>query len=211
MSFSHALKKSLKRIRPKVLRREIFLRYRLPQLCAAEDVNFDAFDRVAIFKKSKVAFNRLKKNANSTATIALTRLETGRLLRSPRTAKYDANRMDSPGVLLCDLTGFDWLLIVGTLFARSLSIPGKIQTRAVHPNLREFRAFSGGLSPVFMLAQGWGPERRLSLEPANRELFLPVTLHNRIIRFETFGSEFLSFLQEKDQISGRTVPRRCDH
>ena len=44
---------------------------------------------------------------------------------------------------------------------------------------------------------GLGADYHWNLQTAN--IFLPVTLHNRIIRFETFGSEFLSFLQEKDR------------
>ena len=200
MSFAHRLKKSLKRIRPKVLRREIFLRYRLPQLCTAEDVNFDAFDRVAIFKKSKVAFNRLKKNANSTATIALTRLETGRLLRSPRTAKYDADRMDSPGVLLCDLTDFDWLLIVRDPYSRALSaFLEKFKQERYIQTYGNFELSPAGFHQFLCWLKDGGlrADYHWNLQTAN--IFLPVTLHNRIIRFETFGSEFLSFLQEKDR------------
>lgn len=116
-----SLKKITKSIRPKILRRQIFLHYKLPLICPLEDVNLEAFDRVAVFKKSRIAFNRLKKNANSTAMIALTRLETGLLQKSRRTAKHDADRMDDASVLLSNFAKFDWLLIVRDPYSRTLS------------------------------------------------------------------------------------------
>jgi hypothetical protein len=140
-------------IRSKILRRQLFLRYRLPKICPVEDVNFEAFDRVAVFTKSKIAFNRLKKNANSTAMIALTCLETGQLLNDRRKAKHDANRMDSVSSLICDLSSFDWLLIVRDPYSRTLS--------AFLEKFQHESYIRSGLSPVLALAQGWRPQRRL--------------------------------------------------
>jgi hypothetical protein len=120
-------RKLKKSIRPKVLRRHLFLRYKLPQICPVAEVNLEAFDRVAVFRKSKVAFNRLKKNANSTATIALARLETGLLPNSRRAAKHDADRMDSPRSLLLRSSTFRLASDrQGSLFPHAFSVPGEI-------------------------------------------------------------------------------------
>jgi hypothetical protein len=194
-----SFKKITKSIRPKILRRQIFLRYRLPPICPVADVNIEAFDRVAVFKKNRIAFNRLKKNANSTAMIALTRLETGLLLKSPRAAKYDAVRMDDASVLHCNIAKFDWLLIVRNPYSRTLSaFLEKFQQERYVENYGKFDLSSRGFNNFLCWLKdgGLNADYHWNLQTAN--IFLPVNLHNNIIRFETFQTEFLQFLKKRN-------------
>lgn len=192
------LQKLKKNLRLKNIRRKIFLRYRLPLICPIEDVNLEAFHRVAVFKKSKVAFNRLKKNANSTAMIALTRLENGLLLGS-RTAKREACSLDTVSVLFSDLARFDWPLIIRDPYSRTLS--AFLEKFGKELYIRKYGDF--GLSPngfynflCWLKDGGINANYHWNLQTAH--IFLPLNCYTKIIRFETFGSEFLRFLQEKD-------------
>ena len=132
--------------------------------------------------------------------IALTRLETGQLLNSRMKAKHDANRMDSASSLICDLSSFDWLLIVRDPYSRTLSaFLEKFQHESYIRNYGRYDLSPAGFHRFLCWLKdgGLSADYHWNLQTAN--IFLPVHLHNRIIKFETFGSEFLSFLQEKDR------------
>jgi Sulfotransferase family len=193
------LRKLKKKVRPSNLRRQIFFNYRLPSLCKIEEVNVEAFDRIAVFRKSKIAFNRLKKNANSTVMIALTRLENGLLLNSTLTAKREASGLDDASVLFADLAHFDWLLIVRDPYSRTLSaFLEKFQKELYIRRYGKFELSSIGFLNFLCWLKDGGMSADFHWNLQTAHIFLPMSFYTRIIRFETFGSEFLRFLQEKD-------------
>jgi Sulfotransferase family len=162
-------------------------------------LNLEAFDRVAVFRKSRVAFNRVKKNANSTAVIALTRLENGLLLASTRTAKQGACRLDAASVVLSDLANFDWLLIVRDPYSRTLSaFLEKFQKESYVKNYGNFELSPDGFCNFLCWLKDGGLDADYHWNLQTAHIFLPLNAYTKIIRFEAFGPEFLRFLQDKD-------------
>jgi Sulfotransferase family len=175
------------------------LHYTLPLICPTGDVNLEAFHRVAVFRKSKVVFNRLKKNANSTAMIALTRLEQGLLLSSPRAAKHEACRLDAATLLFSDLAHFDWLLIIRDPYSRTLSaFLEKFEQESYIRSYGNFELSPNGFYNFLCWLKDGGMNADYHWNLQTAHIFLPVNLYTKIIKFETLDSEFLSFLQKKD-------------
>ena len=192
------LRKLTKRFKPKYIRRQILFRYRLPQVCSMKDVNREALHRVAVFGRSKIVFNRLRKNANSTAMIALTRLENGLLLNS-RTSKREACDLDDFTALAYNLSVFDWLLIIRDPYSRTLS--AFLEKFRREDYIRKYGNFA--LSPdgfhrflCWLKNGGLSADYHWNLQTAH--LLLPTNYYSRIIRFETFDPDFLRFLQDKN-------------
>jgi hypothetical protein len=130
--------------------------------------------------------------------IALTRLENG-LLSNSRTSKRQACALDDLSTLAYNLSVFDWLLIVRDPYSRTLSaFLEKFRREDYIRNYGNFAISPDGFHDFLCWLKNGGLSADYHWNLQTAHLLLPINYYSKIIRFENFYSEFLSFLQQKN-------------
>lgn len=158
-------------------------------------VNLRAAHRVVVVPRLGLAFNRIKKNANTTVVSLLQEIETGRVAHRD-IAKWEARTLWDLGPrALAGLGALRFAVVVRNPYSRLLSAfldkfrePGYRRRHGEFPLAPEgFAEFVRWLEAGGLQRDAhWGPQRRLMLLPAAR--------YDHLVRFETLGPEMSALL-----------------
>jgi len=162
-------------------------------------INVDALRHTAVYPKLNVAFNRIKKNANSTSVILFRELDTG-LIEHEAIAKRNSLHLEKiPFRYWFNLFNFKFVIIIRNPYTRVLSaFINKFKKQAYIDRYREYPLTPDGFREfVLWLKKGgitsdphWDLQCKLMLAPAKG--------YDTVIRFESLSKEMTLLLQELD-------------
>jgi len=166
-------------------------------------VNLKAMRRIAVYPGLALAYNRVKKNANTSVVILMRELETGSL-----ESGWDA-KDNSPS--LRDLSIGQMLRLKDTAFFVVIRNPYTRVLSAFLDKLRDgrFKAAFGefDLSPagfrafVFWLKAG-GLDKNEHWDLQTKLMMLPLEKYERVIRFESLQPDMIGFLRRRNIKAG---------
>jgi hypothetical protein len=168
------------------------------------NVNHNAIIRLAIYPNVGIAFNRVKKNANTSTVIFLRELESGSD-EGRRVAKRKSVYRKLPVSELIRLSRMRFLVITRNPYTRLLSAfldkfrPGRDDYRKRYLDVdcdpEGFRKF------VFWLKNG-GLERDKHWDLQTKLMVLPLGLYDVVIKLEKFRIDMLKFFETEQ----KTIP-----
>lgn len=192
---------SLKRwLKPKKISVEDTYRDRLNVFRSAfpeYDINAEALGQLAIFPSLRLCYNRLKKNANSTAMIALQSLEIGEFssVKSAGAKRSALSLGKSTPSIPNDIREYDWLLIVRDPYSRTLSaFLQKFQMPAFREKYGNFDLTREGFADFLLWLKNGGLERNYHWNLQCKHMIFPISNYTKVIRFENFNDEFFRFI-----------------
>lgn len=161
------------------------------------ELNRAAIHRVALVPELGIAYNRVKKNANTTLTMLFRELAGGQATQRDL-AKWEApNPFDLPLSQLATLDGLRWIVVVRNPYSRVLSaFLDKFREekyRRTHGDFaltpEGFDRFIGYLEAGGLSRDGhWDLQKKLILGPLDR--------FDAVLRFETLGPDLERTLAE---------------
>lgn len=171
----------------------------------AQHIQKNAMRSVALFPKIGLAYNRIKKNANTSVMILLTELETG-AVKERRAAKKNSIRLSSPPLMeISKLAKYQYFIIVRNPYSRLLSaFLDKFRREKFHERYNQFDLTPAG----FHAFVGWLEQGGLHLndhwDSQTKRMLLPLDKYDKVIRFENLQEDMMSFL------SSRSIALRQD-
>lgn len=167
----------------------------------ARDVNRLAMRHVAVFPNLQLAYNRIKKNANTSTMIHLRRLEAD-VQEDGHLAKANTLHITSAPVKeLARLQSYTFFVIARNPYTRLLSAFLSKFGRKDRQYVRRFRYFD--LSPAgFHEFVGWlqdgGLEQDKHWDLQSKVLLLPLEKFDVVLRFENYAEEMERLLSFKN-------------
>lgn len=178
----------------------------------AGTANPAALRHVAVYRELGIAFNRIKKNANSTSVVLLHQLETG-ITANEREAKLASLHLEKmPWTCWPELGEWSFVVVVRDPHSRVLS--AFMNKFAKSKYVDAFGAYeispAGFAKFVRWLADGgiesdphWDLQRKLML--------LPLEKYDEVIRFETYGAQMRDLLQRRGVAPSSTIDALIGH
>lgn len=161
--------------------------------CGRDALNSSALRHVAVYPRLGIAYNRIKKNANSTTVVLLRELECGRV-EHEQLAKRNSlhlGKLPRPGLV----RGLRFMVIVRNPFTRVLS--AFLNKFAKPQYVERFRPFdlapAGFASFVDWLADG-GLEADPHWDLQTKLMLMPLDRYDDVIRFERYREELSGWL-----------------
>ena len=163
--------------------------------CPRNAVNVTALRHVAVYLRLGLAFNRIKKNANSTTVILLREVETGRVEPEPTAKQHSWHLEKMPVVLDAAAPLLKFFVIVRNPYSRVLSaFLNKFAKAAYVERYRPYALTRDGFADfVSWLADGGlGEDPHWDLQ--SKLMLMPLDRYDRVIRFERYHEELVEFL-----------------
>jgi Sulfotransferase family len=179
----------LKIVKYQVARPALWLKY-------GSDANWSVVDRIAVYPRLNLAYNRVRKNANTTVVSLLNEIETGNSAKSRREAKHNSGRLyRSPSALL-KIRSLRFFVVIRNPYTRVLS--AFLDKFRYEPYLQAHGRFD--LTPagfekflVYLRQGGLAKDGHWDLQI--KSLLLPLARYDGVIRFENLREELGAFLQ----------------
>lgn len=159
-------------------------------------VNLRAAHRVVVAPRLGLAFNRIKKNANTTVTTLLQELETGRVAHRD-IAKWEARTLWDLGPReLAGLGGLRFAAVVRDPYSRVLSaFLDKFREDAYRRRHGAFPLTPQGFRDFVRWLEAGGLGRDAHWGPQGRLMLLPADRYDHLVRFERLGPEMAALLE----------------
>ncbi|MEP9388926.1 sulfotransferase family 2 domain-containing protein [Mesorhizobium sp. KR9-304] len=159
-------------------------------------VNHKAWKKIAVYPSLGLAYNRIKKNANTTVVMLLREMESG-VGESRALAKRNSRKLlDLSPSEIANLRNTRFFVVTRNPYSRVLSA---FLFRFKDEHYRNLHgAFdltrSGFTNFVSYLSDG-GLDRDAHWDLQTKVMFLPLDKYDTVVRFENFKSEMLSLLK----------------
>lgn len=166
--------------------------------CSGEALNVSALRHVAVFPRLGIAYNRIKKNANSTTVVLLRELECGRV-EPEQLAKRNCLHLGKLPLPRTGLVrGLRFLVIVRSPFTRVLSaFLSKFSKPQYVERFGPFElAPAGFASFIDWLADG-GLEADPHWDHQTKLMLMPLEGYDHVIRFERYRDELSQYLAQR--------------
>lgn len=157
------------------------------------DANIPALKQVALYPNSKIAFNRIKKNGNTSLVLLLDYIEYGHS-RHTRIAKRQTS-LNSIGSCLVDYSQFSWAITIRNPFTRVLSaFLDKFSKERYISTYGKFELSSKGFSEfvVWLSNGGLKADNHWNLQ-VEHTLF-PIENYGYILRFENLSDDIVKMI-----------------
>jgi hypothetical protein len=164
-----------------------------------EALNTRALKKVALFPRFRLAYNRIQKNANSTAMVALHALEIGGF-ETADGSKDSALHLDkAPLRALSDLEDYMWFVIVRDPYTRTLSaFRDKFGRDKFKQKFRAFDLTADGFVDFLRWLEAGNLNANRHWDLQTRSMVLPLSRYSKVMRFEAFPAGFPVLLRELD-------------
>lgn len=179
----------------------------LAHRCDRVAMNPEAMRCVAVYPRLRIAYNRIKKNANSTTVVLLRELEAG-CVENEREAKLHSLHLEKMPVSIAAIVSqWTFFTIVRNPYTRVLSaFFNKFEKEAYRRQFGDFELSAAGFHRfVYWLRDGalvedphWDLQVKL--------LFMPLAAFDTVIRFEDYAEQLRRFLGERG-VPSASVPR----
>lgn len=184
-----------------LLRRNLANLVRAPRALAAVDARYGkgvaqraALRRLAFFPGLGLAFNRVKKNANSALILLLHELETGQPGQAARAKDAAPNLFDLPASDLARLDDFAVFVTVRDPYSRVLSaFLDKFRQDRYRRKHGSFDLTPQGFGDFLNWLDKGGLARDAHWDLQVKLLALPLGCYDAVLRFETLRDDALSF------------------
>lgn len=166
-------------------------------------VQVRAIPQVAVFPDLGLAYNRIKKNANTSTVILLRQMETGQL-EDRHAAKWHARTyFDLTPAQRDRLDALHLFVIVRNPYARVLSaFLDKFRLARYRQRHGDFPLTPEGFGAFLAYLESGGLRRDAHWDLQTRLMMLPLSGYDSVIRFETFRTGLRALLERR----GLTVP-----
>jgi hypothetical protein len=178
------------------IRRNIKLKKALFRAFPQSNINFRAVRRVAIFPQNKIAFTRIRKNANTTTMIYLSYIEHG-VLYEGEESKKSIHLHNADEGILHRLSQYRFLVIKRNPYSRVLS--AFLQKFAMEEYKQRYRPFPlspRGFSDFAYWLQDGGINKNPHWDLQINDMLLPINKYTDVIPFEEYDNSFAKFLQK---------------
>lgn len=173
--------------------------YLLSGRFSASSLNPPAFRHVAVFPRLGLAYNRVKKNANSTVMSALYLLETGRIGRGRESKLGVRSLVTVSPVLLPRLRSLHYLAIVRNPYSRVLSaFLNKFAKQEYVERFGRFELNGEGFARFVSWLERDGLDRDSHWDLQRKLLMTETGQFDTVLHFESFPANFMQFLASRD-------------
>lgn len=174
----------------------VFTHHTVSPICEPAEINTDALRRLAIFPRTGVLYNRVKKNANSTTMVALNALENGVMLNTTA-AKKGATQWHHLRVQFMDLSRFKRLLIIRDPYTRTLSaFREKFRQQKYKERWREFELSPRGYLDFLLWLKDGGLDADPHWDLQMKSIAFPLKAYTHVLRFESLKETLFDFLRQ---------------
>lgn len=160
------------------------------------DVNWRAWKRVAVYPKLGLAYNRIKKNANTTVVMLLREMETG-VVESRKTAKDNSPKirdLSIPEILGVRKCFF--FVVVRNPYSRVLSaFLNRFTDEGSRQRHGRFELNPRGFAAFVEWLKDGGLDKNAHWDLQTKLMLLPLEKYDFVVRFENFKPEMLSLLE----------------
>lgn len=177
--------------------------------CPPTALNPAAMRCVAVYPRLRIAYNRIKKNANSTTVVLLRELEAGRV-EHERDAKLHSLHLEKMPVSLAGRARqWTFFTIVRNPYTRVLSaFFNKFEKEAYRQRYGGFELSAAGFSRFVH----WLRDGALTEDPhwdlQVKLLFMPLNAFDTVIRFEDYAEQLNRFLDSQGVVGSRVPQAR---
>lgn len=163
--------------------------------CPADAMNISALRHVAVYPRLGIAYNRIKKNANSTTVILLHELECGRVEHEQLAKRHSLHLGKLPLTRASIVRNLRFVVIVRNPFSRLLS--AFLNKFSKPQYIARFGAFD--LTPAgFSSFVDWLAHVGLETDPhwdhQTKLMLMPLGCYDQVIRFERYRDELRNWL-----------------
>lgn len=157
--------------------------------------NRAALRHLAFFPNLGVAFNRVKKNANSALILLLHEMETGQSAVSAQAKDQTPNLFELPRAELDRLDRFAVFTTIRDPYSRVLSaFLDKFRQEAYRRKHGAFDLTPDGFDAFLVWLEQGGLKRDAHWDLQTKLLALPLDRFDAVLRFETLRADFAAFL-----------------
>ena len=166
-------------------------------------VNRKALRRLAFYPGLNLAFNRVKKNANSALVLLLHEMQTGQVGQSDSAKDATPNFFDLPSSEIERLADYAVFVTIRNPYSRVLSaFLDKFRFDAYRKKHGAFDLTPDGFDAFLRWLDAGGLPRDAHWAPQVNLLALPLDRYDAVLRFESLRDDALGFLAAR----GLTVP-----
>lgn len=162
-------------------------------------VNLKAARRLALYPSLNLAYNRVKKVANTTVVMLLREMD-GHALESRTDAKRNSlNLLTLPYSEIIKLPRYRFFVITRNPFSRVLSaFLQKFQSNSYRQRYRPFDLNPSGFAAFIHWLKEEGLDKDPHWDLQVKSMLLPLAKYDTVIRFEKFETEMLSLLERNE-------------
>lgn len=158
-------------------------------------LNTAALKSVAVFPKLGIAFNRIKKNANSTSVVVLHRLETGVLEHELAAKRASLHLEKMPPTFWPAVGRLRYAVVVRNPYSRVLSaFMNKFAKATYVEAFRPYEITPQGFAEFLHWIANGGMEADAHWDLQRKLMLLPLDRYDEVIRFETYPEEMRALL-----------------
>lgn len=186
-------------IRPQRFAKAAFVAPVLWSRFGINDVNWKAANKVAVYPGLNLAYNRIKKNANTTVAILLREMESGVREGGGAAKDNSFNLRTIPLSAICNVRRFCFFVVVRNPYSRVLSaFLNKFQHHSYRKMYGTFDLTPDGFAAfvVWLRHGGLNKDRHWDLQ--TKLTFLPIEKYDAVVRLENFDIEMHSLLESND-------------
>lgn len=168
---------------------------------SVDGLNVAASRNVVMFPKLNVAFNRVKKNANSTTVSLLYAMEEGRFA-GPWQAKHHSKYLQKASLpLLMSADRFFYFVIVRDPYSRTLSaFLNKFSKPSYVDRFGSFDLTPDGFHQFLIWLSNSGLESDAHWDFQKKLIMGPLETFDAVLRFENFPNCFENFVRDRDLV-----------
>ncbi|MDO9150510.1 MAG: sulfotransferase family 2 domain-containing protein [Methylotenera sp.] len=160
-------------------------------------INSDALKHVAIFPKLNIAFNRIKKNANSTSMVSLAYLDRGLMQNEKDAKRHSLHLQKMPLKEWLKMSGYHFSVVIRNPYTRVLSaFINKFSKSSYLEKYGPFEISANGFKKFLYWLQdgGLGADPHWDLQ--KKLMLLPLAYYDHVIKFENYAAEFIELLNK---------------
>lgn len=166
---------------------------------SAASLNPSAFRHVAVFPRLGLAYNRVKKNANSTVMSALYFLETGRIGRGRESKLGVPSLVTVSPMVLPRLRSLHYFAIVRNPYSRVLSaFLNKFAKQDYVERFGRFELNAEGFAHFVAWLERDGLDQDMHWDLQSKLLMTVTRQFDTVLHFESFPVKFTQFLASRD-------------
>jgi hypothetical protein len=202
---SALIRKTRRAVNAGVLKRSLAQRF------GADELAMENARHVAVYPRLGIAYNRIKKNANSTTVALLYKLEHGEVPEG-RGAKLGSDHLAKASfATLRSAADLHYMVIVRNPYSRVLSaFLNKFAKPAYVERFGEISLDRDGFGKFIDWLARDGLNEDLHWAPQQDMMFLPAARYDTILRFEDFPDALVRFLQAQDIDLSKDAPEILD-